>query len=194
MFCPPGSSSGSCSSSREVTLAASSTASDTDEVVLWKVTGGRLNKGEGREVTWDLTGLPYGTYTVTVELNDGNQHTANSSTTVTVAPCSDCVTIESPCPTFSVSCPDSFDSKQSVTFEAHVYGGDPTITPTYQWSLSAGKIISGQGTAKVVIDISNMAEQSLTATVTFGGADPGCTANVASCTTQVSKPMLRHPK
>ena len=55
----------------------------------WSVTAGRLI-GEGRRVTWDFSGVPKGTYTVTVEVNDGNQHTATASATLTISDCTDC--------------------------------------------------------------------------------------------------------
>ena len=96
--------------------------------------------------------------------------------------------MEAPCPTISVSCPADVESKQPLTFELAVYGGDPTITSTYQWSLSRGKIVSGQGTLQIVVDVSELAGKSLTATVKVGGYDPGCREiSVASCTTQVSQ-------
>jgi hypothetical protein len=95
----------SCSSSGEVTLTADAGDVQNNEVLFtWTVTAGRL-RGEGRTVTWDLSGVAAGTYTATVEFNDGNQHTSTVSTSVTVALCADCVTRESPCPTVAVSSP-----------------------------------------------------------------------------------------
>ena len=188
--CPLGQQSltGSCFTSREVTLAASAPDPDNDKLLFtWAVTAGRL-RGDGRNVTWDLGGVPEGTYTASVEVNDGNQLTSNASTTVTVALCSDCGYVTLPCPTVSVSCPSEVRSKQQIAFEATVSGGTPDITPTYQWTLSTGKITSGQGTSKVVVDASDLARQSLTATVTVGGGfHPACSGNVASCTTEVGQ-------
>jgi hypothetical protein len=146
----------------------------------WDVTAGRLS-GEGHRVTWNLNGVAPGTYTATVEVNDGNQHTTNATTSVTVATCSDCVTWESPCPTISVSCPSRADSKALMVFEATVSGGYTELKTTYTWSVTAGKIISGQGTTKITVDASNLAGQSITATVTVGGYDPRCAGNTASC-------------
>jgi hypothetical protein len=154
------------------------------------VTGGRLS-GEGRQVTWDLTGVAYGSYTATVEVNDGNQHTANGTTTVTVAECPDCKVPPPPCPTVSVSCPSEVDAGGSITFTASVTGGDPNMTPTYNWSVSAGTISSGQGTSTITVNTENLGSQSVTATVNIGGADPSCNAT-ASCTTSV-KPPKRTP-
>src|SRR6185369_9308997 len=140
----------------------------------WSVTGGRLT-GEGRSVTWDLSGVANGTYTATVEVNDGNQHTVSSSATVTVADCTDCVKPPPPCPQVSVSCPSDIDAGQPITFTASVPGGDTAATYTYNWSESAGTITSGQGTSSITVDTTGIGGQSVTATVSIGGADPSCT-------------------
>ena len=152
----------------------------TEFLYAWTVTAGTL-RGEGREVTWDLSGLAVGSYTATVELNDGNQHTAYTSTTVTIAVCPGCEALPPLCPTVSVSCSNRNDN-QTITFEATVAGGDPEMKPIYNWSVTAGKIISGQGTSKLTVDISDLGTRSITATVSLGGADPACTISQASCT------------
>src|SRR6185369_2071040 len=104
--CPPPTSSTTCTpTGSEVTLVAEATDANNDPLLYtWSVTGGRLS-GEGRQVTWDLTGVQNGTYTATVEVADGSGLKANGSTTVTVADCSGCVPPPPPCPTVSVSCP-----------------------------------------------------------------------------------------
>ena len=184
----------SCSSTGEVTLTANAIDPQNNELLFtWAVTAGRL-RGEGREVTWNLNDVAAGTYTATVEVNDGNQHTSNASISVTVAACTDCVWWESPCPTISVSCPSRADSKQPLVFEATVSGGYSELKPTYTWSVTAGKIISGQGTTKITVDASNLAGQAITATVTVGGYDPRCSFNTASCTVIDVLPaeLIRH--
>jgi hypothetical protein len=144
----------------------------------WQVPVGRLI-GEGREVTWDLGGVQEGTYTATVEVSD-KHNTATGSATVTVVVCPG-LRPSTPCPTVSVSCPAFVESKESITFVATVAGGDREIKPTYKWSLSAGKIISGQATSKITIDVSGISGESVTATVSVGGFHPLC-HTVASCT------------
>ena len=188
--CPPGTSSPNCTpTDSTVTLVANATDPENDQLLYtWSVTGGRLT-GEGRQVSWDLTGVADGTYTATVEVNDGNQHTASGSTTVTVAVCPGCVAPPPPCPTVNVSCPSEVDAGQPITFTASVTGeGAPT--PTFNWSVSAGTISSGQGTSTITVDTTNVA-QSVTATVTVGGVDPSCNAT-SSCTTGV-KPAIKPP-
>lgn len=172
-----------CSPGREVELTATVGSPENDAKVLftWNVTAGRL-KGEGPKVTWDLSELAIGTYTAMVEVNDGNQLTANAATSVTIAQCSDCMTVVIPCPTVSVSCPSGADSKLPIPFAATISGGDSDVKPTYTWSITAGKIISGQGTSKITIDASKLAGQAVTATVTVGGDySPRCQRKIASC-------------
>ena len=187
--CPPPTSSSTCTpTGSEVTLVANATDPDNDQLLYtWSVTGGRLS-GEGRQVTWDLTGVANGSYTATVEVNDGNQHTANGSTTVTVADCTGCVPPPPPCPTVSVSCPTDVEPNQPITFTASVTSGAEGATWTYNWSVSAGTISSGQGTSTITVDTTNLGGQSVTATVSIGGADPSCTGTTASCTANVKVP------
>jgi Bacterial Ig domain len=189
--CPEGTSSTTCTATgSEVTLVANATDPENDQLLYtWSVTGGRLT-GEGRQVTWDLTGVQNGTYTATVEVNDGNMHKATGSATVTVADCTDCVKPPPPCPTVSVTCPSDVDANQPITFTASVAGGDTGATWTYNWSVSAGTISSGQGTSTITVDTAGIGGQSVTATVSIGGADPSCTGTTASCTTSVRTPIV----
>jgi hypothetical protein len=181
-FCPPWTHSPDCSNSREVELSASAGGPEVDAklIFVWAVSAGRV-RGEGQKVIWDLSDAADGTYTATVEVNDGRGLAANGSTKVTIALCSSCVTRESPCPTVMVSCPENVKSNQSMTFQAHVYGGDPAVKVTYTWSVSAGKISGGQGTSTITIDVSGVPRGSVTATVSVGGHDPAC-VTTASCT------------
>jgi hypothetical protein len=168
------------SASQSVQLTANATDPDGDTLLYtYNVTGGRIT-GEGPNVTWDLDGVQPGTYTATVEVDDGCGCVAFSSTTVEVRDCT-CVP---PCPTVSVTCPDTVNEGSSITFTANVSGGDTSVSPTYNWSVSAGTIASGQGTPSVTVDTTGLGGQSITATVNVGGYPPEC-QTTASCTTQV---------
>jgi len=186
--CPPGTSSPSCTpSGNEVQLTATASDADNDTLLYtWSVTGGRLT-GEGRTVTWDLSGVANGTYTATVEVDDGNQHKANGSATVTVAECTGCVPPPPPCPTVSVSCASTADPGTPIKFTASAAGGEG-LSLTYNWSVSAGTITSGQGTNEITVDTANLAGQTVTATVSLGGVDPSCTGTTASCSTSITAP------
>jgi len=183
--CPEGTSSDSCtpSASRSVDVTASYTDPDNDPLLFaWSVDGGKLS-GEGRTVSWDLSGLQAGTYTATVSVTDGNGHTVPGSTSVTIADCRDC---KAPCPTISVSCPASVPQGDAITFSASV---NSSASITYNWSVSAGTISGGQGTSSITVDTAGLGGQTVTATVEIGGLDPSC-SRTASCSTSVETPPV----
>jgi hypothetical protein len=192
--CPPGQNSSSCSATgSEVQLTANATDQDNDTLLYtWSVTGGRIS-GEGRSVTWDLSGVANGSYTASVEVNDGNTHKASGTTTVAVADCTGCVAPPPPCPTISASSPSDVALGAPITFTASVSGGDSGVSATYNWSVSAGTITSGQGTSTITVDSANLGGQSVTATVSVGGFDPSCSAT-ASSTTSVQPPKATSSK
>jgi hypothetical protein len=167
------------------------TAADPDGDTLlysYTVTGGRIT-GEGANVSWDLSGAAPGTYTASVEVDDGCGCITSSSTTVTIANCPDCVP-DLVCPTVSVDCPSEVEDPGTVTFKANFHQGTPQVSPTYNWSVSAGTITSGQGTDTIVVSSAGAAGQTITATVELGGIDPSC-GRTASCSTPVkAKPAL----
>lgn len=81
------------------TVQLSANAADPDGDTLlytWSTTGGRIT-GDGGNVEWDLSGVQPGTYTASVEVDDGCGCIAFSSTTVTVERC-DCIAVPTPTP------------------------------------------------------------------------------------------------
>jgi hypothetical protein len=184
--CPEGTSSTSCPSSANLVLQLTAAASDPDNDVLvysWTVTGGKIS-GDGKNVSWDLTGAQPGTYTASVQVADGTHPAVSGNTTVTIANCSDCQ--PPPCPTVSVSCSDSVAVGAPITFTAN-FSGSGNVT--YNWSVSAGAISSGQGTSSITVDTAGLGGQTVTATVELGGLDPSCT-RTASCSTSVMNPPV----
>jgi hypothetical protein len=155
----------------------------------YSTTGGRI-VGDGSNVTWDLSGAAPGTYTTTVEVNDGCGCISFDSKTVEVTNCTDCQPIYV-CPTVTVSCPtDILNPGQAATVSARVEGGDPNANYTYNWSVSGGTISGGQGTSTITVDTAGL-EGSVTATLEVGGVGPECN-RTASCTFQVAgKPVPR---
>lgn len=177
------------SASKEVQLTAQATDPDNDTLLYtWSVTGGKIS-GEGRAVNWDLSGVNPGTYTATIEVNDGNQGVANAATTVTVTLCG-CA--PPPCPSVAVSCPADVQVGSPITFNASVTGGPAGLSPTYNWSVSAGTITSGQGTSSISVDTTGIGGQTVTATVELGGVAPEC-SRTASCSTSVTVPVPINP-
>ena len=170
-----------------VQLSANATDPDGDTLLYtYSTTGGRIT-GDGPNATLDLTGVAPGTYTVTVEVDDGCGCIAFTSTTVTVDRCR-CIPAPAPaCPTVDVSCPsDPVKPGTPITFTANISGGDPNVTPTFNWTVSAGTISSGQGTSSITVDTTNLPNNStVTATVDVGGYERSCPTS-DSCSTGIT--------
>jgi hypothetical protein len=189
--CPPGQRSDSCPSAATSSVQLTTTASDPDGDTLlysYNVTGGRVT-GDGASVSWDLSGMGPGTYTASVEVDDGCGCITAATTTVTIANCTDCKPILV-CPTLSVDCPSEVEDGAPATFTARFTQGTPVVSETYNWTVSAGTITSGQGTSSITVDTKGTGGQTITATVEVGGVDPTCN-RTASCSTPVkTKPAL----
>ena len=88
------------------------------------------------------------------------------------------------CPEVRVSCSDSVEVGADLEFTADVSGGPSDVTPTFNWTVSAGSIKSGQGTSAIVVDTTGTGGQTITATVDVGGFARECSTS-NSCTTSV---------
>jgi hypothetical protein len=188
--CPPDfhSKSGSCPTAATSSVQLTTTATDPDGDTLlysYNVTGGRVS-GDGASVSWDLSGMGPGTYTATVDVDDGCGCITSSSTSVTIANCADCER-NLVCPTVNVTCPPEADPNSSVTVRATFTQGTPTVSETYNWTVSAGTITSGQGTSTITVSTANVAGGTITATVEVGGVDPSCN-RTASCSFPIKTP------
>lgn len=94
------------------------------------------------------------------------------------------------CPVTNVTCPDLVYTTDKLQFSADVRGGDSNVTPTYNWSVSAGAIESGQGTSIIQVTVKELSDgESVTATVELGGFSRECGygSTAASCTSSVKK-------
>lgn len=185
--CPPGPQSSlmNCPVKAKTDVRLKTVASDHDNAVLsytYTVTAGRIT-GEGSEVGWDLGGVSPGAYVASVTIADDCAPIEPQSTTVTIANCVDCVG-DNPCSQIDVSSSaESVLDGTLITFTAKAIG--KTRLPTYNWTVSAGSIQSGQGTPSITVDTENAGGKSVTATVEFGGLDPSC-ARIASSTVAVT--------
>lgn len=56
-----------------------------------------------------------------------------------------------------------------VTLTAHITNVAPEDKPTFNWTVSSGKVISGQGTSTVTIAAGESIEEAITVTVEVGG-------------------------
>ncbi len=172
-----------------VQLNANATGSGNPLRYKWTANGGRIT-GTGANVTWDLAGARPGVYQAVVDVDEGDANCASfSSVAVVVTECPPPPPPPPSCPTVSVSCPDSVSENAPVTFTANVSGGSGNVTPTYNWTVSAGRITSGQGTTSITVDTTGLGGQTVRATLDVEGYGMPCPA---SCS--VSIPIVVTPR
>ncbi len=188
--CPPGTSSpsGACADGSKM-ISVATRASDPENDVLtynYTVSGGRI-VGTGANVQWDLSSAQVGTYTIVTGVDDGCGVCGRTDTkTITIRECPDCVRppdrVECNCGTVSVSGPGGTTQPgQSMNFTATATG-QGSSNFTYNWTVSAGTITSGQGTPSITVaTTADMAGTNVTATVNVGGTQAGC-----NCPTEAS--------
>ncbi|HRH41016.1 MAG TPA: tetratricopeptide repeat protein [Pyrinomonadaceae bacterium] len=86
--------------------------------------------------------------------------------------------VSPPCPTIKITSDDSIEAKTPIFISVKVSDGDPEVTPTFNWTISAGKIAVGQGTSEIIVETNDLAApNSVTARVDVGGYDPSCSAS-----------------
>jgi len=143
----------------------------------WTTSDGTII-GEGPVVTWNLAGLKPGYHKASLDiLSIGNDGTcqAFSSVSVLVNPCAE---VRPVCPAIEISCPTNVAIDQPLTFTSRYSGGVPAnIAPVYNWTVSAGTIIEGQGTDTIKVDTKGLAGQSVTASLSMGGYNLECAAD-----------------
>jgi hypothetical protein len=156
------------------TISLSTTATNPENEVLvyqYTVSGGRI-VGQGANVTWDLSGVRAGTYTVTTAVDNGCGFCGKTVTeTITIREC-ECI-LRCVCPTVTVSGGGVVDAGTPLNFTASAVGGTSTNL-TYNWTVSAGTISDGQGTPSITVDTTGLEPlTNITATVTVSTND-GC--------------------
>lgn len=99
----------------------------------------------------------------------------------------------SPCPKLQVQTPTPNNARdgQPITFMANISGGDPNVTPTLVWNVSAGSIKDGQGTRSIQVDSTGAGtDRQIVADLWLGGYAPECTSQ-ASVTIRVVGPATK---
>ena len=76
----------------------------------------------------------------------------SSSVSVLVNPCP----VRPVCPAIEISCPTNVGIDQPLTFSSRYTGGTGERHPVYNWTVSAGTIIEGQGTDTIKVDTTGL--------------------------------------
>jgi len=89
------------------------------------------------------------------------------------------------CPQLQIVCPTQIELGQPVVFDSLVNGTVGTSPLVYNWTVSGGTIIDGQGTSSIKVNASGLEGQTLMATASLAGYDASSARCSASCSTQV---------
>lgn len=153
----------------------------------WSTEGGTIT-GDGPSVTWDLSGLKPGYHKASLDIltngNEGECH-AFASVSVLVNPCP---VIPPACPAIEIVCPTNIGIDQPLTFTSRHTGGTPAIAPTYNWTVSAGTIIEGQGTNTIKVNTTGLAGQTVRASLSMPGY--GTLTCAADCGVSIPLPRI----
>ena len=145
----------------------------------WSTEAGVIS-GDGATVTWNLAGLKPGYHKASLDIQSVGAEgscQAFSSITVLVNPCP---VVQPVCPAIEISCPTNVAIDQPITFSSRYTGGVPAnANPVYNWSVSAGTIIEGQGTSTIKVDTTGLGGQTVRATLSMGGYTLECSADCA---------------
>jgi len=150
----------------------------------WTSNAGRIS-GDGATVTWDLSGLQPGYYKAYVAVDTGSGDEACQAFASTAILVNRCAPPPPACPGVGIACPDRVVVNEPLTFRSTVSGGS-NVRQTYNWIVSAGHILDGQGTDTINVDTTGLAGQSITATLSMGGYNLDCSA---TCTVQFPVPI-----
>lgn len=141
----------------------------------WTTSAGRVD-GTGAAVNWDLSGVRPGYYKAFLAINSGGVDEACEAFS-SVAVLVKCPPQPPVCPNVSITCPDRVALNQPVTFTSSLTGGSGNVTPNFNWTVSGGRIIEGQGTGSIKVDTTGLAGQTLIATLSMGGYPLDCSAS-----------------
>lgn len=166
-----------------VNLTARATQGTTPVRYVWTTEAGRI-EGNGPTATWTLDGVAPGYYRANLEAlsgstNDQCQVFASTLVLVECPPAPEC-------PQLTISCPSQTEAGQPIEFVSTVSGSLGTAPFVYNWTVSSGTIIDGQGTSSIKVSAAGLEGQSLTATASLAGYDASLAARCsASCTIQI---------
>ncbi|HJQ33370.1 MAG TPA: TIR domain-containing protein [Pyrinomonadaceae bacterium] len=182
-----------------VHLSAKGVAPGCEARYTWRPTGGRI-VGEGPEVVWDFSDTPaagrFYDVILTVEARGGcgPRHAESPPARVTVGPCPPSVNFAGgpptrrACPAISLGCPSDLAPGQLAYFFATLNGGTPGAVPTFNWTLSGGEVVGGQGTRSIQVDAADFGGPAILTTVEVGGYGRRCSA---SCLTKLEQGQAR---
>jgi hypothetical protein len=151
----------------------------------WSVSKGRI-EGEGANVAWNLAGAGPGQHKAFLIVNAGTDNELCEATAVSVVEVRCVNRAKVTCPSVGITCPEQIAVGQPVTFTSTLSGGNGNVPAIYNWTISSGKIISGQGTKSITVDTTGMEGRAITASLSMAGYEDQC---LATCMIQFPAPI-----
>ena len=99
-----------------------------------------------------------------------------------------CPVIPPVCPTIEIVCPTNIGIDQPLTFTSRYTGGTPSIRPAYNWTVSEGTIIEGQGTNTIKVNTTGLAGHTIRASLAMDGY--GTLTCSADCGVSIPVPRI----
>jgi len=166
----------------EVHLVAQTASGTTPTRYVWTTDAGRI-EGNGSTATWSLDGVAPGYYRASLAASAGatnDECQVFASTLVTV----ECPPVPE-CPKLQILCPSGIEAGQRLVFDSLVSGTLGSSPLVYNWTVSGGSIIDGQGSRAITVDTAGLEGQSVTATAALGGYDASNGRCSATCSVAI---------
>jgi hypothetical protein len=93
------------------------------------------------------------------------------------------------CPDIAVRCADTVPAGSTALFTVAVSNFNKDSKLSYTWTVSAGTVLSGQGTPSITVDTTGLDNQTATATVEVKGLPDSCPRS-SSCTTAIPRRII----
>jgi len=98
------------------------------------------------------------------------------------------------CPIISVEAPaEEIEEGTPLVFTAKLNAVVPTAKPQFKWTLSAGTITAGDGTAVITVDTAGLGGQDVTATVEGSGISTTCSMVATISVNVLTGPVCNLP-
>jgi hypothetical protein len=170
-----------CSSTgTQVTLNVTASDPDGDKLTYHYLVNEGVVGQQTSTAIWNLHSASLGKKTATVEVIDSRGGRAISVVAVGVKICGACD--PPPCPPLNVSCPNDVPTGEKIKFIATATGAELT----YDWQVTNGKIVKGQGSSMIEVDTTDSGESPVTAVVSVNGLPSYC-SRTASCSCALQK-------
>jgi hypothetical protein len=178
------------SSSFMVNVEVEPSKSGKDVRYRYSATAGKII-GDGIKVRWDLTNIPPGSYTISVQavrkgslLQGYKSGTVNIVSGICICDCFGCPVIRNYVTDRAIS------AGETVSASATISGGSQDNPLTLNWTTSVGQIVSGQATNTIVIRIpAETTASKMVVTLAIGGLDRRCACPSTESATINLKPL-----